>query len=344
MEQPREHGPSARIPGNRAWRRGMRASGPRSRRRPPRVVPSPPRRDAGRVLCSHGTAPGSAGRWPASPGTAPGGAECGPAVRAPGAADAAGCSLASAARRRPGSLFAWNSPGERGPLARIPGNRARRRECGPAVRAPGAADAAGCSLASAARRRPGSLFAWNSPGERGPLARIPGNRAWRRECGPAVRGPGAADAAGCSLASAARRRPGSLFAWNSPGDRGPLARIPGNRAWRRGMRASGPRSRRRRRRGLFPRLRGAMPAGFSVRMEQPRERGPSARIPGNRAWRRGMRASGPRSPTTTHPTARSTRDLAIDEGPSIPWHEPLVGSGLSLARFSKLVVRTCGDS
>ena len=105
---------------------------------------------------------------------------------------------------------------ERGPLARMPRHQARLprglRAGAALVRRPGRIDEGGglldrpnrVGLKSHAnlptiRDGPvsGSLFniihmseAACEPRERGPLAHIPGSRAWRRGCGPAARAPG----------------------------------------------------------------------------------------------------------------------------------------------------------
>ena len=72
-------------PGSRAWRRGMRAGRPRSRRGPtPRLVPSRPRPGDRRFATRMERALGARAVGPHPRGAAPGGAACGRAARAPG--------------------------------------------------------------------------------------------------------------------------------------------------------------------------------------------------------------------------------------------------------------------
>ena len=87
----------------------MRASGPRSRRPTPRLVPSRPRAGDCRVHYCRGMATlGARAAGPLSPGNRAWRRGCGPAARAPGGPTQCRCSLASAGRRLPGSLLPWN--------------------------------------------------------------------------------------------------------------------------------------------------------------------------------------------------------------------------------------------
>ena len=240
-------------PGSRAWRRGMRAGRPRSRRGPTlRLVPSRRRPGGRRVTHSHGTSPGSAGRWPASPGSR----AWRRGMRAGRPRSRRGPTLRLVpSRRRPGGRRVryshGTSPGSAGRWPASPGSRAWRR----GMRAGRPRSRRGPTLRLVpSRRRPGGRRVTHShgtsPGSAGRWPASPGSRAWRR-----ARGDLALDAL--------RLRRGVRGSWRSGRSRPRSPLTPGARAVVRTCGASlgpfgGSRDRDRSPRGRDPVLRGSV--------------------------------------------------------------------------------------
>ena len=259
----------------------------------------------------HGTSPGSAGRWPASPGNRAWRRVCGPAARAPRERQRRALFPACPGTEAAGWTLPRNEPRERGPPARIPGEprlAARVRAGGP--RSQGAPTSCLVPCVSGHRGRGVDASAERAPGARAagphPRGTAPGGACAGRR--PAL--PGSANVVPCSLRVRAPRPRGGRFHGTSPGSTGRWPASPGNRAWRRvcGPAARAPRERQRR--ALFPACPGTEAAGWTLPRNEPRERGPPARIHGEPRLAARVRAAGPRSrrgPTMGLPFPAGTR-------------------------------------